>query len=219
MKKPENLKDLRGIRNNNPGNIRHSTGMKWQGLRATQTDENFLQFQSPEYGVRAIAKTLITYYEKRTARDGSKIDTIKEVIDRWAPPTENNTVSYAKYVSDILNIGVNDTIDIYDYGTMKALVIGIVGQENYGYKYPEAVIDKGIALAGIEPPKKSLKKSRTLAGGSIIAAGAVVQEAKTELAPYAADFQTIHYVCLGLTVLGLLTILYAYLSDRKKRIT
>ena len=45
-------KIARGERNNNPGNIRH--GAKWQGLASTQTDKDFCQFISPEYGIRAI---------------------------------------------------------------------------------------------------------------------------------------------------------------------
>lgn len=52
-------KIARGERNNNPGNIRH--GSKWQGLSAEQTDKDFCQFISPEYGIRAIYKLLQTY--------------------------------------------------------------------------------------------------------------------------------------------------------------
>ena len=52
----------RGIRNNNPGNIRH--GEKWEGLSDKQTDSSFCIFVSPEYGIRALAKVLLTYYKK-----------------------------------------------------------------------------------------------------------------------------------------------------------
>ncbi|MFI3272941.1 MAG: structural protein, partial [Pseudomonadota bacterium] len=52
----------RGIRNHNPGNIRH--GDDWQGLRDTQTDKNFCQFVSPEFGIRALARVLMNYEKK-----------------------------------------------------------------------------------------------------------------------------------------------------------
>lgn len=56
----------RGIRNNNPGNIRW--GENWQGLKkdGKERDSSFCVFESPEYGIRALAKILINY--KKTLR-------------------------------------------------------------------------------------------------------------------------------------------------------
>ena len=80
-------KIARGERNNNPGNIRH--GAKWQGLASTQTDKDFCQFISPEYGIRAIYKLIQTYQKKYG------LNTIKTIIYRYAsflydisPPTK-----------------------------------------------------------------------------------------------------------------------------------
>ena len=54
----------RGLRNNNPGNIR-KTGDKWQGLSTTQTDDSFFQFTDAKYGIRAMAKLLKNYQSEQ----------------------------------------------------------------------------------------------------------------------------------------------------------
>ncbi len=88
----------RGIRNNNPLNIRRGKD-QWQGLRAQQTDASFCQFESMEYGWRAVFRLLCnTYYGKY------KLRTIRDIISRWAPPKENNTPAYIRYVSDYTGI-------------------------------------------------------------------------------------------------------------------
>ena len=77
----------RGIRNCNPLNIRRNS-TQWQGLRKEQTDSSFFQFINMSYGYRAAIKTLVTYYNKYSLK------TIRGVISRWAPPSENNTENY-----------------------------------------------------------------------------------------------------------------------------
>lgn len=82
---------VRGIRNMNPGNIR--LGESWLGLRMKQTDPDFCQFTSMIYGCRALLKLLQTYVEKRGCT------TIRKVVERWAPPSENDTSSYVLSVA------------------------------------------------------------------------------------------------------------------------
>lgn len=82
---------VRGIRNMNPGNIR--LGESWLGLRMKQTDPDFCQFTSMIYGCRALLKLLRTYVEKRGCT------TIRKVVERWAPPSENDTSSYVLSVA------------------------------------------------------------------------------------------------------------------------
>lgn len=82
---------VRGIRNMNPGNIR--LGESWLGLRTKQTDPDFCQFTSMIYGCRALLKLLRTYVEKRGCT------TIRKVVERWAPPSENDTSSYVLSVA------------------------------------------------------------------------------------------------------------------------
>lgn len=141
----------RGIRNFNPGNIRHAKGTRWQGMSANQNDKDFVQFTGPQWGIRAIARTLITYQDKHGLR------TIRQVIGRWAPPTENNTEAYIRQVSTRVGVSPDGRIDIYDYRTMRALVGAIIRHENGagplpdGSWYGEALINEGLHLAGVVP--------------------------------------------------------------------
>jgi len=79
----------RGLRNNNPLNIRHNSD-KFQG-EVTGTDKAFKTFISMAYGYRAAFVTLATYLSKGC-------NTIEKIVTRWAPPNENNTGSYVANV-------------------------------------------------------------------------------------------------------------------------
>ena len=99
--KSEELKLPRGIRNNNPLNIRRSAD-KWQGLKTQQEDREFFQFSEMKWGWRAAFVILCkTYYGKY------KLKTIRALITRWAPPKENNTEAYIRRVTDRIGIGPN----------------------------------------------------------------------------------------------------------------
>ncbi|AZE47169.1 MULTISPECIES: structural protein [Pseudomonas] len=141
----------RGIRNSNPGNIRHVKGTRWQGMSANQNDSAFVQFIDPRWGIRAIARTLITYQDKHGLR------TVRLIIGRWAPPNENNTESYIRQVAVRLGVAPEERIDVYDYRTMRALTEAIIRHENgagplpEGNWYGEALINEGLHLAGIVP--------------------------------------------------------------------
>lgn len=146
----------RGIRNYNPGNLERN-GTRWQGMALDQSgDSRFIVFSHPAWGIRAIARTLITYQDARRAKDGSRIDSVREVVERWAPAHENDTDAYAKQVAKALGVGPDDeTVDVYDFATMRALVKAIVRHENGagplpgGHWYGDSLIAEGLALAGI----------------------------------------------------------------------
>ena len=96
----------RGIRNNNPLNIRRSKD-QWQGLRAVQTDAQFCQFETLEYGWRAAFYLLTrTYYHKY------RLYTIRAIISKWAPPIENKTEAYIANVSRLTGIAPDEPIGI-----------------------------------------------------------------------------------------------------------
>ena len=96
----------RGIRNNNPLNIRRSKD-KWKGLRAVQADALFCQFETLEYGWRAAFYLLTrTYYHKY------RLFTIRAIISKWAPPHENKTEAYIANVSRLTGIGPDEPIGI-----------------------------------------------------------------------------------------------------------
>ncbi len=128
----------RGLRNNNPGNIRKGTS-QWQGMSAQQTDSAFVQFVSPVYGIRALAKLLKNYQ----ARYG--LDTVEEIISRYAPPNENITGSYVRAVADSIGVAPRQTINVNQY--LPALVAAITKHENGLQPYPESLIREGVSLA------------------------------------------------------------------------
>ncbi len=102
----------RGIRNNNPLNIRLSSD-RWQGQISPSLtaeglgvrpvgDREFCQFVSMSYGWRAAFVILCkTYYGKY------KLKTIRALITRWAPPKENNTEAYIRRVTDRIGIAAD----------------------------------------------------------------------------------------------------------------
>lgn len=121
--KNEESKLPRGIRNNNPGNLRRSSD-NWKGLRAEQTDPDFFQFTAPEWGYRALIKTLQTYRTKRGCI------TLTDFIRRWAPPSENNTGAYLRAVCQDLQVSGAYIPDVSDRDTMCALAAAISKVEN-----------------------------------------------------------------------------------------
>lgn len=214
----------RGIRNNNPGNIEH--GSPWQGLAAEQWDDRFCTFEKPVYGIRAIARILITYQDKRQAADGSKIDTVQEIIERWAPPSENNSDSYSAHVRSALGIDRGTPVDVHDFDTMRTIVETIIMHENNGLQpYTDAQITRGLVLAGVEPPEAdSLKGSRTVQGGALAAVttvAAVAGDVADNVAPAVGAVRSVLEVvplwAVGAIALaGIGYMLYARWDDRRK---
>ena len=127
----------RGIRNNNPGNIRRSA-VDWLGLSAEQTDPDFFQFEQPQYGIRAIARILKTYQ-----REG--VQTLWEAINHWAPPTENDTDAYVKAVCTACDLLPTTKTDFSQI--MPQLVKAIIQHENGQQPYSDALIRYAVALA------------------------------------------------------------------------
>lgn len=112
----------RGLRNNNPGNIRRNSDV-FQGEK-TSSDREFKQFKLMAYGYRAIFKILSNYYRNY------KLDTIRKMIGRWAPENENDTDAYVKAVSYYAGIPADDPININDREQMIRIVAGMSKVEN-----------------------------------------------------------------------------------------
>ena len=98
------IKQPRGLRNNNPLNIRH-TASQWQGVRAEQTDKAFVQFVSMAMGYRAAWRTLETYHKRFEAK--RMAFTPRNIIYRWAPPEENDSEAYLRTVCRLANLAGN----------------------------------------------------------------------------------------------------------------
>jgi hypothetical protein len=106
MRDLRNLPDLPlGLRYNNPGNIRPGT-KPWIGQAGIVNTPNgkFVEFESLEYGIRAMLKDIMNKYN-------SGLTTLSAIINKWAPPSDNNNTSaYIKFVSDLTGIAPNENI-------------------------------------------------------------------------------------------------------------
>lgn len=127
----------RGLRNNNPGNIRRNYANNWRGLASVQSDTQFCQFISIEYGIRALYKLLCTYYNKYGCRS------VYDFISRYAPPSENSTTQYVKFVADFIGIS---PFDLYFTPIrIKKLIAPICFMES-NYVPTQSLIDYSIKL-------------------------------------------------------------------------
>ena len=97
----------RGIKNNNPLNIRRSTD-RWEGALIEQTDKSFVQFKSMAYGYRAAWKVLESYWN-HFHRTGQPF-TPSTLIGRWAPPEENDTHTYIRTVLRLTSLGGRENL-------------------------------------------------------------------------------------------------------------
>lgn len=141
----------RGVRNNNPGNIDYNPRNDWVGqLPPDPTiEKRFARFDSPENGIRALGKLLLAYQSKTgmPSVGGSGIDTVREVINRWAPGVENDTKAYIQAVASGLGVRPDQVLQINNPTTLKGLVMGIIKHENGGVPYADNVITEGVRRA------------------------------------------------------------------------
>ena len=121
-----NKKLPRGLRNNNPGNIRNSQRTDWQGEvdESVKNDNSFEEFETIAYGYRALIKLLQNY------RKIHGCQTIADFINRWAPETENNTSGYIKRVCTEMQVPSTFVPDVDDKYTMCAFAAAISQVEN-----------------------------------------------------------------------------------------
>ena len=128
----------RGIRNNNPLNIR--IGNTWLGERMNPTDPAFEEFVAIEYGYRA-AFCILRRYIRRFNKN-----TITAIVSTWAPANENNTQRYIDFVADKMQISPSDIILYSDKVTMIRLVAAMQLME-CGVPADMAKVEKGYDMA------------------------------------------------------------------------
>jgi hypothetical protein len=130
----------RGIRNNNPGNIRHGAS-KWVGMAAEQPDAEYVTFTEAKYGIRAMAKLLRNYQTRYN------LNTVHSLISRWAPPDENLTAAYIQAVSQRTGFPPALYLNLQDEEKLIPLVDAIIHHENGSVPYSTDELKAGIALA------------------------------------------------------------------------
>lgn len=115
----------RGLRNNNPLNIEKSKGGNpWKGEIVPSKDARFAQFNTIAYGYRAAFK-LINNYQRNYG-----IDTIRNIINRWAPSNENHTDAYIRTVSKRSGVPADVRITTTNRDIMVPIVAAMSFVEN-----------------------------------------------------------------------------------------
>lgn len=127
----------RGIANNNPLNV-ESNHIQWQGK--VGDDGRFIIFETEHFGIRAAARILKTY------RDKYHLDSVEQVVDRWAPHHENPTEKYIAFVASKAGVHPQSTLSAADYPLVIAAMIHF---ENGYNPYDQATIAAATA-AGME---------------------------------------------------------------------
>ena len=127
----------RGLRNNNPLNIRHSRD-RFQGEVVPGSDRAFKQFTSMAYGYRAAFVTLATYLAHGR-------NTVEKIVRAWAPPTENNTEGYINHVVQRSGVGRNKVLTAESGGDYRKIVAAMSHCEN-GVPAVMADVEAGFRL-------------------------------------------------------------------------
>ena len=133
----------RSVRNNNPLNIRLSNN-QWDG-KVNGSDSDFEKFETPVYGFRAAGKILLNY-QKLYA-----LNTVEQMINRFAPPSENETSSYIQHVAAELGVNANQPIQLTENTLAKMLHVmsthesGRIGGFRW-FSYGQALAGAQLAL-------------------------------------------------------------------------
>jgi hypothetical protein len=101
-------------------------------------DAGFCIFDTPENGIRALAKVLRTYQMKHGLCE------VETIIDRWAPPEENNTKAYVSAVCKRLGVQPDDWISLMEEPQMLGMVTAIIQHENGSQPYGHDVLARGV---------------------------------------------------------------------------
>lgn len=129
----------KGLRNKNPGNIRHNPANDWKGMTG-QDKDGFVIFSDDKYGIRAIGKVIDSYQRRG-------IWMLRDVIETWAPPGDNNnTDSYLSHVMQLTGWQAAH-VPQRSEGDYAALVKAIVHHENGRQPYTDQFIADALALA------------------------------------------------------------------------
>lgn len=147
-------KQTRGFLNCNPtnmdrgeppwnGEIRDPT----QAVNSVQAVElthgRFCVFVDAPHGIRAAALNLRAYHDRLGCR------TVRDYINRWAPPNENNTAGYISRVSNEIGVDADVPFELWTRRAMRALLTGIINVECAGNPYDGNELDQGLDLAGV----------------------------------------------------------------------
>lgn len=128
----------RGVRNNNPGNLR-KTEIQWQG-KAAGTDPAYETFVSPEAGIRALALNA-----KHLQANGAQ--SVSDLVSQWAPRSENDTAAYIADVAKSMGVSPDAPVDLNNPATLTSFTNAIISHENGGNPYSPDTVQAGVTAA------------------------------------------------------------------------
>ncbi|MGV8865563.1 MAG: hypothetical protein ACOH2S_01480 [Janthinobacterium svalbardensis] len=126
----------RGIRNNNPGNLR-----SWGDM---PREDGFARFPTPEAGLAAMIKNLQVQQSKHG------LNTIAGIIGRWAPPNENDTAGYVGNISKQTGFGPHQPLDLTDKSTVAPLISSMIRQEGNSAGYSKDMVEKAVTQVVVD---------------------------------------------------------------------
>lgn len=129
----------RGIRNNNPGNLEFDPNITWDGQ--VGVDGPYLIFATPQKGIRAMTKNLVNQQKLHG------LNTVADIITKYAPPNENDTAAYIADVANKLGVNPNQAIDVASVAP--TFVQAIIKHENGVQPYDLATLNQGLVSAGV----------------------------------------------------------------------
>lgn len=154
----------RGVRNFNPGNLRASKS-KWMGEDG-QDDEGYIQFNTPENGLRAMAVNLAN--QKRL----HKIDNVQDLISKYAPASENDTSAYTNQVAAALGVSPTAKIDLTNPETLAKIMPVMIKIENGSMPYRAESIGWAATAAVDKDKAGAAPEGARVDGGALTASSA-----------------------------------------------
>lgn len=155
----------RGIRNNNPGNLNY-VGQNGATLEDHATPR-FARFNSAFEGFAALGKQIKAYYNGTSKAAGyQKLQSVEDIISRFAPASENNTQAYINKLSKMLGVGRGDSLNIQDPQVLATLMNGITQIENGKNPYaPDMVLKAAQSAVGAGGSNSSVFNINVQGGG------------------------------------------------------
>lgn len=202
----------------NPGNIKkNKESLKFQGVSKEQPHKRFLKFNDEVWGLRALARILVTY------KDKYKINTLEKAISRYAPPEENPTEKYIEFVSDKSGFPRNQELDFHLYEHTVPIIKAMVRFEQGEQPCTDVQYDLAANRAGLVSPPKPPAQSKTAWGGRLTIGGVSVmgiwetfKDQIMFLLNVPALAKILPYIVLGVILVGGIMVLYAWWDDRRR---
>ncbi|WP_413535069.1 hypothetical protein [Rahnella inusitata] len=141
--------NARGIRNNNPGNLRVAPN-------AVGSDGSFAVFDKAEDGLAAMSRQLQLYGDRGN-------NTPYGIVHTYAPSSENNTQAYINAITSDTGFGEHEQLDLNDPAVLKRMMTAMIRHENGSQPYSEKDIDSGINASMTDSRWQGLRDPSRLA--------------------------------------------------------